>query len=95
MILFILALISMVGAYLSKAGVHWGWLFLPALASTTVWIVLTRTKTQLSLAAATFDVVVALSYMVVYYAMGERLEKTQYAGIALAIFGCWLIGSGK
>lgn len=88
---------SAVGAYISsliaikKASVYWA--VMSSIFSGFIWGKMTQLNYQLSHMSILYDVTICLTYLFVFYILGDRLRPLQILGAALSIIGIILISS--
>lgn len=67
--------------------VHAGWLYLPPIVTTTVWLRVVRQAQDLARAAVLVDGVIAAVYLVTLACLGESAGWRTWAGMALIVAG--------
>lgn len=67
--------------------VHAGWLYLPPIVTTTVWLRIVRQAGELARAAVLVDGVIAAAYLTTLACLGESAGWRTWAGLALVVAG--------
>jgi len=91
----LLVINSAAGAYISsliavkKASIFWA--VLSSILSGYIWGKMTQLNYQLSYMSILYDVTICLTYLFVFYILGDRLRPLQILGTILSVIGIILI----